>query len=74
MWNALPLIVRTFEMEGDSRIHMAQGKRIVELLYAEAFPKHIDPFSRRSVWSQVRLNVPFQLILSSCSTGSVLVI
>jgi hypothetical protein len=53
MWNALPLIVRTFEMEGGSRIHMAQGKHIVELLYSEAFPKHIDPFSRRSVWSQV---------------------
>jgi hypothetical protein len=54
MWNALPLIVRTFEMESDSRIHMAQAKRIVELLYSEAFPKHIDPFSRRSVWSQAQ--------------------
>ena len=54
MWGALPLIVRTFEMESGTRIHMAQGKRIVELLYSEAFPKHIDPFSRRSVWSQVR--------------------
>jgi len=74
MWAALPLVVRTFQMDGAARIHMAQGKRIVELLYAEAFPKHIDPFSRRSVWSQVRLNVPSQLILSSCSTGFVLVI
>ena len=55
IWGALPLIVRTFEMEGDCRIHMAQGKRIVELLYAEAFPKHIDSFSRRSVWTQAQV-------------------
>ena len=54
MWGALPLIVRTFEMEGCHCIQMAQGKRIVELLYAEAFPKHIDSFSRRSVWTQAQ--------------------
>jgi len=54
IWSALPIVIRTFEMESGSRIHMAQGKRIVELLYAEAFPKHIDPFSRRSVWTQAQ--------------------
>jgi hypothetical protein len=63
MWTALPLIVRTFDMESDTRIHAAQGKRIVELLYSEAFPKHIDPMSRRSVWSQVRWN----LVQTLCS-------
>lgn len=57
IWGALPIVVRTFDMESANRIHMAQGKRIVELLYAEAFPKHIDPFSRRSVWSQVSFHV-----------------
>jgi len=56
MWRALGQIVQTFEMDGDSRtaINVQKGKRIVELLYAEAFPKHIDPFSRRSVWSQAQ--------------------
>ena len=54
IWAALPLVVRAFEMDGDRSIHMAQGKRVVELLYAEAFPKHIDPLSRRSVWAQAQ--------------------
>lgn len=55
MWAALPLMVQTFEMESDTRIDMAQGKRMVEILYAEAFPKHIDVFSRRSVWHQAQV-------------------
>ena len=53
MWNSLPLIVQTFQMDG-SGVHMAQGKRMVELLYAETFPKHIDTFSRQSVWTQAQ--------------------
>ena len=55
IWAALPLVVQTFQMEADARIHADQGKRIVELLYSEAFPKHIDAFSRRSVWSQAQV-------------------
>ena len=55
IWAALPLVIQTFQMEDHARIHMAQGKRIIELLYAEAFPKHIDTFSRRSVWSQAQV-------------------
>ena len=54
MWSALPLITRTFAMETSCRIHELQGKRIVELLYAEAFPKHIDVFSRQSIWIQAQ--------------------
>ena len=54
MWAALPLMVQTFEMEGN-RIDAAQGKRMVEILYSEAFPKHIDVFSRRSVWHQAQV-------------------
>jgi len=54
IWGALPLIIQTFDMEGAVAIDMHQGKRIVELLYAEAFPKHIDAYSRRSVWSQAQ--------------------
>ena len=53
MWNSLPLIVQTFQMDGGG-VDMAQGKRMVELLYAETFPKHIDTFSRQSVWSQAQ--------------------
>ena len=53
IWGALPLVVRTFAMAGPTRVDMERGKRVVELLYSEAFPKHIDPFSRKSVWSQV---------------------
>jgi hypothetical protein len=54
MWGALPLITQTFAMEAPCRIHEPQGKRIVELLYAEAFPKHIDVFSRQSIWAQAQ--------------------
>jgi hypothetical protein len=54
MWGALGQIVQTFEMDGAAAINIHKGKRIVELLYAEAFPKHIDPYSRRSVWSQAQ--------------------
>lgn len=54
MWAALGQIVQTFQMERAAAINIQQGKRIVELLYAEAFPKHIDAFSRRSVWSQAQ--------------------
>ena len=43
-------------MDGATTLNMAQGKRVVELLYAESFPKHIDPFSRRSVWSQAQVS------------------
>ena len=55
IWASMPLIIQTFQMESNARIHVDQGKRIVELLYAEAFPKHIDSFSRRSVWSQAQV-------------------
>ena len=54
MWSSLPLIAQTFAMDGETTVDIAQGKRIVELLYAEAFPKHIDPYIRRSVWSQAQ--------------------
>ena len=57
MWTALPLIVQTFEMEAPDqpRVHMSQCKRIVKLLYSEAFPKHIDVFDNRSIWSQAQV-------------------
>lgn len=54
IWGALPLVIRTFDMDAAAIINTDQGKRIVELLYAEAFPKHIDAFSRRSVWTQAQ--------------------
>ena len=55
MWDNLPLIIQSFEMETSDTISMSQGKRIVELLYAEVFPKHIDScFKRQSVWQQVQ--------------------
>ena len=54
IWAALPLVVQTFQMEAHARIHFPQAKRLIELLYAEAFPKHIDALSRRSVWSQAQ--------------------
>jgi hypothetical protein len=55
MWDNLPLIIQTFDMETSDTISMSQGKRIVELLYAEAFPKHIDSFfARSSVWQQAQ--------------------
>lgn len=54
MWDNLPLIIQTFDMEAEDRVHMQQCKRVVELLYAETFPRHIDVFSGRSVWSQAQ--------------------
>ena len=54
LWECLPLVAQTFGMETDTRIDMDQGKRIVELLYSEAYPKHIDPFSRASIWHQAQ--------------------
>ena len=55
IWECLPLVARTFAMEADNTmsIDQAQGKRIVELLYSEVYPKHIDPYSRSSIWHQV---------------------
>lgn len=67
IWSALPLIVRTFSMEDSTTLNIQQCKRVVELLYAEAFPKHIDAFSRRSVWSQVfLLEFYFVVFLMAC--------
>ena len=54
MWDNLPLIIQAFDMETSDTISLPQGKRIVELLYADAFPKHIDSFTRRSIWQQVQ--------------------
>ena len=55
MWAALPLVVQTFAMEGHTTVHMKQCKRLVELLYAEAFPKHIDALDRSaSIWHQAQ--------------------
>ena len=54
MWSNLPLIIQAFDMATFDTISLDNGKRIVELLYAEAFPKHIDTFSRRSVWQQAQ--------------------
>ena len=56
IWECLPLIAQTFGMETDTRIDMDQGKRIVELLYSEAYPKHIDPYSRASIWHQAQVS------------------
>jgi hypothetical protein len=54
MWENLPLIIRAFEMEDEDAISLPQGKRIVEMLYADAFSKHIDSFTRRSIWKQAQ--------------------
>jgi len=54
MWDNLPLIIQAFDMETAITVSIPQCKRVVELLYAEAFPKHIDVFSRRSVWQQAQ--------------------
>ena len=56
IWECLPLIVQTFAMESDTGINQAQGKRIIELLYSEVYPKHIDPYSRASVWHQAQIS------------------
>ena len=54
IWASLPLVIRTFAMDDPTHIHVAQGKRLVELLYAEAYPKHIDPFSRANIHQQAQ--------------------
>jgi hypothetical protein len=56
IWECLPLVAQTFGMETDTGIDQDQGKRIVELLYSEAYPKHIDAFSRASVWHQAQMS------------------
>ena len=56
IWQCLPLVAQTFSMQGDTAIDQAQGKRIVELLYSEVYPKHIDPYSRQSVWHQAQVS------------------
>ena len=56
IWASLPLIIRTFRMQSTVEIDPAAGKRMVELLYAEAFPKHIDPMSRASLWHQAQVS------------------
>ena len=54
MWDNLPLIIQAFDMETAVTVHIPQCKRVVELLYADAFPKHIDVYSRISVWQQAQ--------------------
>lgn len=54
IWAALPLVIRTFAMENHDHVHIPQGKRLVELLYSETYPKHIDPFSRTSIHEQAQ--------------------
>ena len=54
MWSSLPLVVRTFAMDGATQIDITQGKRLVELLYAETYPKHFDPFSRTNIYKQAQ--------------------
>ena len=56
IWQCLPLVAQTFSMQGDTAIDQAQGKRIVELLYSEVYPKHIDPYSRQSIWHQAQVS------------------
>ena len=54
MWDNLPLIVHAFDMESAVTVNIPQCKRMVELLYAETFPKHIDIYSHSSVWQQAQ--------------------
>jgi hypothetical protein len=54
IWSSLPLVVSTFAMEGDTQIDMAQGKRLIELLYSESYPKHFDPFCRTNIYKQAQ--------------------
>lgn len=56
IWECLPVVAQTFASAGgdDNAIDQARGKRIIELLYAEVYPKHIDPFSRVSIWHQAQ--------------------
>ena len=43
-------------MDNDNNNSYPQGKRIIELLYAEVYPKHIDPYSRASIWHQAQVS------------------
>jgi hypothetical protein len=43
-------------MDGDTTVNQDQGKRIIELLYAEVYPKHIDPYSHASIWHQAQVS------------------
>ena len=54
IWASLPLITRTFRMHNAVEVDPTAIKRMIELLYAEAFPKHIDPMSRASLWHQAQ--------------------
>jgi hypothetical protein len=54
IWASLPLVVRTFAMDGPMRVHIAQGMRLIELLYCETYPKHMDPFSLTSIRAQAQ--------------------
>jgi hypothetical protein len=55
MWASLSLVIDAFAMDGPITVHMKQCKRLVELLYAETFPKHIDAFERdTSIWHQAQ--------------------
>jgi hypothetical protein len=56
IWQCLPLVAQTFRMDSDTTIDQDQGKRIIELLYSEAYPKHIDPYSRASIWHQAQVS------------------
>jgi len=57
MWAALPLVVQTFAMDGATTLDAKRSKRLVELLYAETFPKHIDAYERSmSIWHQAQLS------------------
>lgn len=56
IWECLPLVAQTFSMDSETAINQAQGKRMVELLYSETYPKHIDPFSRASIWHQAQVS------------------
>jgi hypothetical protein len=54
MWDNLPLVIQAFDMETEVTVNLDQCKRVIELLYSETFPKHIDVFSRQSVWHQAQ--------------------
>ena len=57
MWAALPLVVQTFAMDGPTTLDAKRSKRLIELLYAETFPKHIDAYERSmSIWHQAQLS------------------
>jgi hypothetical protein len=57
MWTALPLVVQSFAMNGPTTLDSKRSKRLIELLYAETFPKHIDAFERSmSIWHQAQLS------------------